>query len=91
MQHLSETEHIIISHAYPRPLLERAGWISLNGRWSFALDHEAVWTKPDQVKWEKNITVPYSPETPASGVADTGFFRAIWYRREFRNAQVAGA
>ena len=79
----SETEHIIISHAYPRPLLERDQWTSLNGRWTFALDREALWTAPSQVIWDRTITVPFSPESPASGVGDTGFYRAVWYKREF--------
>ena len=26
---------------------------------------------------------PFAPETPASGVGDTGFYQACWYRREF--------
>lgn len=27
--------------------------------------------------------VPFSPETAASGIHDTGFYRAVWYRRKF--------
>jgi hypothetical protein len=27
--------------------------------------------------------VPFAPETPASGIANTGFYRACWYRRTF--------
>ena len=88
MHSLSEIEHIIISHAYPRPLLERENWTSLNGRWQFALDCESVWTTPEQVLWDQTITVPFSPETSASGVGNTGFYRAVWYRREFDGAKV---
>jgi beta-galactosidase/beta-glucuronidase len=72
-----------LSHLYPRPQLERAEWLSLNGTWDFALDHEARWTRPTQVEWNKTIVVPFSPETPASGVGDTGFYKACWYRRTF--------
>ena len=68
---------------YPRPLLRRAEWWSLDGPWDFALDAEAVWTHPDQVGWDRRITVPFAPETPASGVGETGFFCACWYRRAF--------
>jgi len=68
---------------YPRPQLERAEWTSLNGAWEFATDPEARWNQPDQVAWATTITVPFSPETSASGVGDTGFYRACWYRREF--------
>jgi beta-galactosidase/beta-glucuronidase len=33
------------------------------------------------VQWSATIAVPFSPETPASGIGDTGLFRACWYRR----------
>ncbi len=82
-------DHIIISHAYPRPQLERERWTNLNGRWDFALDRESVWTLPTQVIWNCTITVPFSPETPASGVNDTGFYRAVWYRRTFDAPELA--
>jgi beta-galactosidase/beta-glucuronidase len=71
------------AHLYPRPQLQRAEWMSLNGAWDFALDHQAVWTQPAQVTWHSTITVPFSPETRASGIEDTGFYRACWYRRSF--------
>jgi hypothetical protein len=70
-------------HLYPRPQLERAEWWSLNGPWDFALDAEASWNQPNQVAWNATITVPFSPETSASGIGDTGFYRACWYRRTF--------
>lgn len=31
-------------HGYPRPLLQREAWTSLNGPWEFALDRDGVWT-----------------------------------------------
>jgi len=70
-------------HLYPRPQLERAEWMSLNGQWDFALDHDARWRIPAHVTWNATITVPFSPETPASGIGNTGFYRACWYRRTF--------
>ena len=36
---------------------------------------------PGDVSWSATINVPFSPETPASGIGDTGLFRACWYRR----------
>ncbi|HZG66533.1 MAG TPA: hypothetical protein VEZ12_07300, partial [Herpetosiphonaceae bacterium] len=71
------------THAYPRPQLERPGWTSLNGPWDFALDHDARWRSPDEVVWNARIQVPFSPETTASGISDTSFYRACWYRRSF--------
>jgi hypothetical protein len=71
------------SHGYPRPQLERAEWTSLNGPWDFALDPEGTWHLPDEVSWTATILVPFSPETPASGIGDTSFYNRCWYRRTF--------
>jgi beta-galactosidase/beta-glucuronidase len=68
---------------YPRPQLRRDQWQSLDGQWEFALDPESRWTRPDTVSWAATIRVPFAPETPASGIGDTGFYRACWYRRTF--------
>jgi beta-galactosidase/beta-glucuronidase len=75
---------------HPRPQLERTGWISLNGSWDFALDPESVWRIPEQVHWDQRIRVPFSPETPASGVRNTGFYRTCWYRRQFSAPNLEG-
>ena len=66
---------------HPRPLLRRK-WTNLNGSWEFALDPEALLLEPDDVAFDRRIEVPFSPETERSGIADTGLFRACWYRRE---------
>lgn len=71
------------THGYPRPQLERRNWLNLNGTWDFALDHAARWVEPAQVAWQASIQVPFSPETSASGIGDTGFYGACWYRRSF--------
>ena len=68
-------------HGYPRPQLQRVNWTSLNGAWDFALDPEGVWRHPDDVPWADRILVPFAPETPASGIANTDFFRVAWYRK----------
>jgi beta-galactosidase/beta-glucuronidase len=56
----------------------------LNGTWDFALDPDSHWTLPSQVNWNAKIVVPFAPETAASGIGDTSFFRSCWYRRMFR-------
>ena len=66
---------------YPRPLLQRTSWFSLNGRWEFALDHEQRWAQPGEVAWTHQVVVPFSPEAPASGLGHQGFLSACWYRR----------
>ncbi len=76
-------------HAYPRPQLVRKAWSILNGPWDFARDPIESWRTPSEVQWEGTIVVPYAPEAPASGIGDTGFYRACWYRRAI-DAQVAG-
>ncbi len=66
---------------YPRPQLRRDQWFSLCGPWDFATDPRGEWHAPVDVEWTRRITVPFSPETQASGIADTGFYRAVWYRQ----------
>jgi beta-galactosidase/beta-glucuronidase len=68
---------------YPRPQLRREEWYSLNGAWDFELDVDAELTLPRQVAWSRTIQVPFSPETPRSGIGDTGLYRACWYRKRF--------
>jgi beta-galactosidase/beta-glucuronidase len=74
-------------HAYPRPQLMRAEWISLDGNWEFAIDTDAVWSAPEQPHFDARIQVPFSPETPASGIGNNGFFKSCWYRREFERPE----
>ena len=65
---------------HPRPQLRRRQWTPLDGEWQFALDPAARWRLPEEVLWERTIRVPFAPETAASGVGDTGFYQACWYR-----------
>ena len=56
---------------YPRPLLDRADWLNLNGPWQYAViesdaDDLAEQALPTEFKGE--IIVPFAIETPASGV-----------------------
>ena len=70
--------------AYPRPQLRRRDWTSLNGRWRFRFDHDRQFSRPSDVDdWPLSITVPFAPETEASGIADQRFHSACWYQREF--------
>ena len=77
--------------AYPRPQLRRDEWISLNGEWEFAIDPEARWSLPDEVSWDDTINVPFAPETEASGIGDSGLYRACWYRRTFKTPDLGEA
>jgi len=68
--------------AHPRPQLRRSWWLPLDGPWDFAMEERAHWREPREVEWDRIIQVPFAPETPASGVGDTGFHEVCWYRRE---------
>lgn len=70
---------------HPRPLLARADWQDLGGDWRFAYDDGDVglaehWERRDDV-FDQTITVPFPPESPASGIGDTGYHPVLWYRR----------
>ena len=70
--------------AYPRPQLVREDWLSLNGKWKFAFDDDNQFQHfTDAIPWTTEITVPYPPESEASGVGDRGYHYACWYQREF--------
>jgi hypothetical protein len=72
---------------HPRPQLQR-GWTSLNGIWDFALDVDAQLTSPSEVNFDRQILVPFAPETPRSGIAAQGFFKASWYRLNFERPKL---
>jgi hypothetical protein len=70
-----------LGRGYPRPQLQRDGWYSLNGQWEFAFDPDGTWSGADEVDWTNEITVPFAPEAPFSGIGHDGFFRVCWYRK----------
>jgi beta-galactosidase/beta-glucuronidase len=75
---------IAVSDAYPRPQLERAHWMSLDGRWRFQFDDRKTFNHPRQIAhWPSHILVPFPPESLTSGIGDRGFHQACWYQREF--------
>lgn len=70
--------------AYPRPQLERAQWLSLDGRWRFRFDRERRFRHPAEIPdWPMQIEVPYPPESRASGLGERGFNPVVWYQRDF--------
>ncbi len=73
----------VSGHGYPRPQLVRDQWWCLNGKWEFAFDKQGLWRDPEEVAWKHQIVVPFAPEVSASGIGDTGFYQAFWYRRQF--------
>ncbi|GAA3752902.1 glycoside hydrolase family 2 TIM barrel-domain containing protein [Terriglobus aquaticus] len=59
----------------------RRPWQSLDGTWEFSKGRDQQFAQHDRVVFETSIQVPFSPETEASGIADTGFYDTVWYRR----------
>jgi hypothetical protein len=69
--------------SYPRPLLRRAEWTSLDGPWQFAFDDGRHLDRaPEGAEWTHTIRVPFAPESAKSGVHDQGFHQGCWYERE---------
>lgn len=59
---------------YPRPDFQREKWLPLNGEWDFSFDEPL---------FDQKILVPFACETKLSGIHDTSFHNAVWYRRSF--------
>lgn len=66
---------------YPRPQLRRDNWLCLDGTWSVMLDDEACFDSPLSITCDRDILVPYSPESKQSGLHDTSFHRRVWYEK----------
>jgi len=73
---------------HPCPQMRRSTWTSLDGEWDFSNGRGKTWLSPAPVEWNQRITVPFSPETEASGIEDTGFYKAVWYRRQWEQPQL---
>ena len=72
---------------YPRPQFQRDQWLNLNGVWDFAFDfglsgREKGWHE-DTSDFDRQITVPFCPESELSGIGYTDFIPAVWYHRSF--------
>jgi len=90
------SDHFVEGH--PRPLLTRPAWTDLSGTWSFAYDDDGTglrerWQDRDRAggadAFDRNIEVPFPPESARSGIGDESFHPVVWYRRTFSRA--AGA
>lgn len=66
---------------YPRPIMERAEWMNLNGLWHYAITpvgHSAPQT------YDGQILVPFPVESSLSGVGrKLGEKNELWYQRQF--------
>ncbi len=79
---------------HPRPRVQRDQWTNLNGQWQFAYDDADTglserWHE-DAKRFDRQITVPFPPESEMSGINDKGFHPVLWYRRAFDAKAPAG-
>lgn len=75
---------------YPRPQLVRDSHLNLNGRWEYAItreeraerDGEYTFARETPAEYDGEIIVPFSPESPLSGVGRQLLpDETLWYRR----------
>lgn len=68
---------------YPRPQFVREQWLCLNGEWQFEIDAGDSGEKRGLKtrKLKDKIIVPFCPESELSGIGNTDFMPAVWYRR----------
>ncbi len=86
----------LLEEGYPRPQLVRGAWADLSGAWDFAHDDDDRgvrdgWFLPTSQAFHRTITVPYPPESTASGIGDNAFHPVVWYRRMLTRSDVDAA
>lgn len=83
--------HPELRETHPRPQLVRERWTDLNGDWGFAHDDDDTglddgWMTRENV-FSRTITVPFPPESAASGIHDPEPHPVVWYRRKVQVAK----
>lgn len=68
---------------YPRPQFVRDQWLCLNGEWQFEIDAGNSGRERGLIERDLSgsIIVPFCPESQLSGIENTDFLNAVWYRR----------
>lgn len=69
---------------HPKPQLERSDWINLNGTWSFSFDFGRSGVERGfsrSTGFDREIVVPFCPESALSGIGHTDFLQSVWYHR----------
>ena len=82
---MSEEQTQMPRPEYPRPQFQRDPWINLNGPWSCELDFgksgrdRALWSSKG---FDREILVPFCPESALSGIGHRDFIEWMWYHRK---------
>lgn len=68
---------------YPRPQFVRDRWLNLNGVWSFGFGATEAADASAPTAWilDRDILVPFAPESERSGIGSTTFHPAVRYQR----------
>lgn len=75
---------------HPNPQWERDTWKNLNGTWEFEFDfgcsavERRLWEKK---RFDREILVPFCPESRLSGIGYTDFINGVAYRKNFELSQ----
>ena len=75
----------MIDPAYPRPTRYRSSWRTLNGPWSFDFFDDYLITSEESriaAPLSRTIEVPYTYQSPRSGINDTDYHPCFIYRKE---------
>lgn len=70
---------------YPRPQFMRENWVNLNGTWTFTFDPGKSGMQRGLMNadgFDRQIIVPFCPESELSGVGHTDFIEMMWYHRK---------
>ena len=76
----------ILREEHPNPQWQRERWRNLNGIWEFEFDFGC--SAEDRELWKKQaldreILVPFCPESKLSGIGYVDFIGGVAYRRTF--------
>lgn len=80
----------ILRAEHPNPQWERETWKNLNGPWEFEFDfgcsavERRLWEKK---RFDREILVPFCPESRLSGIGYTDFINGVAYRKNFELSQ----
>ena len=75
----------ILRPEHPNPQFKRQDWINLNGTWTYTFDFgKSGMERGFQYSkgFDKQIIVPFCPESELSGVHHTDFIEMMWYHRQ---------